>query len=116
MRVAVILFVLFLAGKLGAGEFCFDAIVDHVTDGDSFVVVTLPFEGTKPPTQRVRIADVDAPELGTVEGNEAAVRMRDRIEGRRVELQVVARDAWARMIAVVWIDGVLLRDRGENQK
>jgi endonuclease YncB( thermonuclease family) len=49
----------------------------------------------------VRLANVDAPELGSVGGQRAAKALRDIIQGQKVKVNTVARDSYGRTVAKV---------------
>lgn len=83
--------------------------VQHVVDGDTFAAGLAGQPGV-----RVRISDIDAPELHgrCITEIEMAERARDRLRaligGRRVLLVIHARDhdRYGRLLAEVWVDGI----------
>ena len=74
--------------------------VVRVKDGDSLVVVS----GNR--QVDVRLADIDAPEYGQRRGSEARTALRSLVEGKDVQLQLHGGDAYRRIIARVFVDGV----------
>lgn len=72
-----------------------------IIDGDTFDATdgTIRF--------RVRIAGMDTPEKGTPFSKLAAVELRKRIEGRKIEIQPVGRgmDRYNRILGQVMVDG-----------
>ena len=83
--------------------------VSYVVDGDSAVMGIAGQSGV-----RVRISDIDAPELHgrCIAEIEMAERARDRLKaligGRRVLLVIHDRDhdRYGRLLAEVWVDGL----------
>jgi endonuclease YncB( thermonuclease family) len=69
--------------------------VTRVIDGDTFL--------TKSRKHPVRLANVDAPEKGRKGGAKATQRLRKLIQGKRVEVNTVARDSYGRAVANVKI-------------
>jgi len=89
------------------------AVVVRVVDGDTFratiTCVSGAFSGriSVGTEYRVRLADVNAPELGTVEGERARSALESLIQGRTVMLDVDGVDVfdkYGRIIAVAYID------------
>jgi endonuclease YncB( thermonuclease family) len=89
------------------------AVVVRVVDGDTFratiACVSGAFSGrvSVGTEYRVRLADVNAPELGTVEGERARRALESLIQGRTVLLDVDGVDVfdrYGRIIAVAYID------------
>ncbi len=74
--------------------------VDWVVDGDTLIVNDT----------RVRIANIDAPELGSSWGESAKRTMIDVAYGKEVHLDCNGRDKYDRLLCHVFIDGV---DLGE---
>ena len=71
--------------------------VSRVIDGDTFL--------TKSRTKPVRLANVDAPEKGTRGGTTATNQLKTLIQGKKVEVNTVARDVYGRAVAKVKVDG-----------
>jgi len=94
----VALALLFAVPTFGAvEEHC--GVVTRVVDGDTFYVSGLP--------ERVRLADVDAPELSTAEGQRAKAALEALTLGRRVCLDIddlYKTDRYGRFIAVAYLD------------
>jgi endonuclease YncB( thermonuclease family) len=89
------------------------AVVVRVVDGDTFrariTCVSGAFSGriSVDTEYRVRLADVNAPELGTVEGERARRALESLIQGRTVLLDVDGVgvfDRYGRIIAVAYIE------------
>jgi endonuclease YncB( thermonuclease family) len=76
------------------------AFAPYVIDGDTLVV----------DRQRVRLQNVDAPELDQPGGREAREHLRQLVKGRAVACQGVARDRYKRLVATCTVGGV---DLGE---
>ena len=74
--------------------------VVRVKDGDSLVVDSAGRQVD------VRLADIDAPEHRQPRGDEARALLRSLVEGREVQLQLVGGDAYRRVVAHVFVDGV----------
>ena len=74
--------------------------VVRVKDGDSLVADS----GGR--QVDVRLADIDAPEHRQPRGDEARALLRSLVEGREVQLQLVGGDAYRRVVAHVFVDGV----------
>ena len=85
-------------------------IVTNVVDGDTF---DLRIEKTDPrihyEIERVRLADVDSPEMSTPEGEPAKVFATEALQGKKVWLDIDdksrdGRDPYGRLIAVVYLE------------
>jgi len=72
--------------------------VTRVIDGDTF--------RTTSRKHSVRLANVDTPEKGTKGGAKATQRLKNLIQGRKVEVNTVARDAYGRAVAKVKRGGI----------
>ena len=72
--------------------------VVRVKDGDSLVVDS----GGR--QVDVRLADIDAPESRQPRGDEARAALSTLVEGQEVRLQLVAGDAYRRIVAYVFVD------------
>jgi len=94
----VALALLFAVPTFGAiEEHC--GVVTRVVDGDTFYVSGL--------TERVRLADVNAPELSTAEGQRAKAALEALLLGRRVCLDIdylYKTDRYGRFVAVAYLD------------
>lgn len=94
-----------LAGPGGAiargGEY---AVVDRVMDGDSLKV------RQHNRSFQVRLWGIDSPEHGQRYGDQAKSRCRRLVEGRQVVLGRKYIDRYDRVVALVWVDGVLLNE------
>lgn len=71
--------------------------VTRVIDGDTF--------RTSCRKHSVRLANVDAPEKGTKGGTKATKQLKSLIQGKKVEINTVARDIYGRAIARVTVKG-----------
>ena len=67
--------------------------VTRIIDGDTF--------RTKSRKNAVRLANVDAPEIGKPGGKVATKMLRQLISGKEVSVQTIARDTYGRSIANV---------------
>lgn len=67
--------------------------VTRVIDGDTFL--------TKSRKHAIRLANVDAPEKGRKGGDKATQRLKNCIQGKKVEIETVARDMYGRAVANV---------------
>lgn len=67
--------------------------VTRVIDGDTFL--------TKSRKHPVRLANVDAPEKGRKGGRKATQKLRNLIQGKKVEVRTVALDTYGRSVANV---------------
>lgn len=74
--------------------------VVRVKDGDSLVVASGGQQVD------VRLANIDAPEHGQRRGDEARARLRALVEGKDVELHLRGGDAYRRIVAHVFVDGL----------
>lgn len=77
-------------------------VVD-VTDGD-----TLTVEGAAGHTETVRLWGVDAPETSQPYGSDATAVARKVAEGKRVDVELIERDHYGRVIGRVHVDGTTL--------
>jgi micrococcal nuclease len=95
MRLMIILLMLSLVVACqGAAE---QHSVTWVVDGDTFYV-----EGVD---VSIRIADIDAPELGSSRGEDAKWYLIDMIYGKDVVLDCDGVDRYERWLCVVYVDG-----------
>jgi endonuclease YncB( thermonuclease family) len=85
----------------------FEAIVTHVSDGDTVWVRTdsTP-EAPKGRRIKLRLLGLDAPERCQPRGPEAAAALMAKVQDRRVTVQRTATDDHGRGLATLWIDGV----------
>ena len=74
--------------------------VERVVDGDTIVFRVI---GAK--NLRVRLADIDTPELDQPWGEEAKAALKGWAENRRAEIRIVDTDRYGRSVATLWIDG-----------
>ena len=71
--------------------------VKQIIDGESFT--------TSVRKRPVRLAAVRAPDADTRQGKKAATHLRDLIDGKKVEVSILAIDIYGRAVAGVKIDG-----------
>lgn len=69
--------------------------VAEVYDGDTFVTAE---------KQKVRIAGVDAPELGLCGASEAKKTLEDMILNKKVQMKVIYKDPFFRLVSMVYVD------------
>ena len=74
--------------------------VERVLDGD-----TIAFQGIGTKIHKVRLADIDTPELDQPWGEEAKAALKDWAENRRAEIRIVDTDRYGRSVATLWVDG-----------
>ena len=74
--------------------------VERVVDGDTIV-----FKAGDAKTQRLRLADIDTPELDQPWGEKAKAALKGWAENRRAEIRIVDTDRYGRLVATLWIDG-----------
>jgi endonuclease YncB( thermonuclease family) len=73
--------------------------VVQVTDGDTIKV------RLSSGVINVRLGSIDAPELDQPGGAEATAALAQRLDGRRVELEVESQDRYERLVAFVYLGG-----------
>ncbi len=88
-----------LAGTAPAAARSFEAVVLRVKDGDSIVVR----ESRTRRVHEVRLAGIDAPELGQPWGIQSRTALRRLVDGRLVTVEVTDRDRYGRLVARVWL-------------
>lgn len=97
-RVRFLLFVLFfISGLAHASEF--SAKVIAVMDGDTLLIMR---DGYK---QKVRLADVDAPEKAQPYGLASRISLTEMVKGKQIQVLSLAVDDYGRMVAMVSVDG-----------
>lgn len=70
----------------------YSAYVISVIDGDTF----------KTSNRTIRLANINAPESNTLEGQRSAAYLKCLIEGKQVRIKSVATDVYRRAVAHVW--------------
>ena len=78
--------------------------VIRVIDGDTFEMQVTREESNEydyNQYERIRIADIDAPELGTRQGRIARDRLQNALQGKMVRCTVQTRDVYGRIVASV---------------
>lgn len=78
----------------------FMARVEHVPDGDSLTVRSQDGRRLK-----IRMAGIDAPEIGQPHADVSRDHLRSRIGDQPVEIDPVKNDPFGRLVARVWIGG-----------
>lgn len=77
----------------------------RVVDGDTFELdvdsVSRGNQYNYNDVEKVRIRGIDAPELNSNAGRAAKVRLQNELQGRRVEVDVSARDVYGRLVGDV---------------
>lgn len=77
----------------------------RVVDGDTFELdvdsVSRGNQYNYNDIEKVRIRGIDAPELNSSAGRAAKVRLQNELQGRRVEVDVSARDVYGRLVGDV---------------
>lgn len=81
----------------------YSAYVTAVTDGDTF----------NTSTQRIRLANINAPASSTPQGQRSTAYLKFLIEQKRVTIKSVAIDVYGRVVAHVWrcSDGLYINRR-----
>jgi endonuclease YncB( thermonuclease family) len=74
--------------------------VVYVSDGDTLELRTP--EGGK---ERIRLAEIDAPEKDQPHGLEAKEALMQRVKGRSIEVEYAKRDRYGRIIGRILLDG-----------
>ncbi|CAN5572015.1 hypothetical protein BH09PSE5_BH09PSE5_16770 [soil metagenome] len=77
-------------------------VVVRVTDGDTIWVRT---QGSTGRPLKVRLRNIDAPEICQAGGTEAKAALASLVMNRRIELDARATDSYDRTIADVWVNG-----------
>jgi len=92
----------FLVAVAGTIDKRYEATVLSNHDGDTItVIVDLGLETSR--KEVVRLAGIDAPEMGTPKGADSRDRLRALVVGRTVVLEDKGREKYGRMMAVVWV-------------
>ena len=76
-------------------------VVTYVVDGDS--VWVRPLQGGKP--VRVRVKDIDAPEICQTGGETARDALKRRVLGLKVVVEGKSRDDYGRLLARIMLEG-----------
>jgi endonuclease YncB( thermonuclease family) len=71
----------------------YESVVNNVVDGDTFDITS---------GKRIRLANVDAYEAGTLKGNQATAFLKQLIGGRRVKIQETGVISFGRYVSHVW--------------
>ena len=82
------------------------AVVEHVIDGDTFVVTL------NQKREKVRLIGINTPEVGQCYATEATNRLKELVLGKEVVLveEVTSRDAYARMLRDVYVNGIFVNE------
>ena len=78
-----------------------NATCEYVRDGDTFRTTAQIW---------VRLARVNAPEIGTPSGQRAKETLERLIFGKPITYESVARDNYGRIVAEVWVNGTNVND------
>ena len=81
----------------------YSAYVTSVTDGGTF----------NTSTQRIRLANINAPESNTPQGQKSTTYLKFLVVQKRVRIKLVATDIYGRAVAHVWrsSDGLYINRR-----
>ncbi len=84
--------------------FTYDAIVERVIDADTIDVhIDLGFDIWH--SVRLRLANIDAPEVHTPEGKAAKIFVKDALEGESVTITTYKTDKYGRYLAEIFYRG-----------
>jgi endonuclease YncB( thermonuclease family) len=98
MRTPACLALLLFVGATAAQATRIEGRVVRVKDGDSIMLARSDVKRTS----EVRLAGIDAPELGQPWGIQARTALRRMVGGEQVVAQVTDRDRYGRLVARVW--------------
>ena len=93
----------------------FTGTVTRVIDGDSVIIqpgisfpdsLTLRHSDTQTAAKRLRLAEIDAPEMHQPFGPEAKAALEAMVLGKRVVVAYKDRDRYGRIIGTLYLDGV----------
>lgn len=76
----------------------------RVIDGDTIECAILLTPDSLTIKPRIRLAGIDTPEMNEIGGDEAKEFMIDRIQNKKIELQVTGKDSFGRWIGTVFHD------------
>ena len=104
-RISLIPFALLTAFAIFAHTaFAFTGKVVGVADGDTIKVRTAGGD------IKIRLYGIDTPEKKQAFGNKAKKLTNALVRGRRVTVKGIDRDRYGRLVAMVWVDDVLLNE------
>ena len=75
------------------------AEVIGVVDGDS---ITVKIDQTD---YRIRLAEIDAPEISQLWGKESKLALKEKLENKEVVIEVIDVDRYSRLVARIFLDG-----------
>ena len=75
------------------------AEVIGVVDGDS---ITVKIDQTD---YRIRLAEIDAPEIAQLWGKESKLALKEKLENKEVVIEVIDVDRYSRLVARIFLDG-----------
>lgn len=112
-----IILLLFLTGALNAQNTIRKGFVTRVVDADTYIIQT-SYGAEKDTTLRIRLINVDAPEIYSVQhkraaqpfGDSATVIVSNLILNKEVDLTLYGTDRYNRTLAFVRIHGIRLDD------
>ena len=93
------LVLLILSGSVEAKLDTDSAQVLRVVDGDS---INVRIDQTK---YRIRLAEIDAPEMAQPWGEESKTALKNKLEDKQVALEIIDIDRYCRLVARVFLDG-----------
>ena len=80
-------------------------MVDTVIDGDTIIIIVTEVSKANQSTynrwERIRIVNIDASELGSLDGDRDKVKLENAIKRRKVQCSVQSRDTFGRVVADV---------------
>ena len=80
-------------------------MVDSVIDGDTIIIIVTEVSKANQSTynrwERIRIVNIDASELGSLDGDRDKVKLENAIKRRKVQCSVQSRDTFGRVVADV---------------
>lgn len=83
----------------------FSGVVTKVSDGDTVTVKTTSGEA-----KRIRLAEIDAPELSQRFGHAAGVYLRGIVEGKEVRVIPQSMDRYGRTVAHIKLEGMSVNE------
>ncbi|MCX7610372.1 MAG: thermonuclease family protein [Ignavibacterium sp.] len=84
----------------------YKAVVNKVIDGDTIeVVIFVGIRGLML-KEKIRIADINAPEINTTEGQMAKQKLSELIEGKQVDVSVYGTDKYGRLLGHIYYNNI----------
>ena len=94
-----VLMVLLFIGCTATAETITGRVV-RVADGDTFTLLTAENK-----QERIRLADIDAPEKGQDFSEKSRLFLAELVAGKTVRVEYRSRDQYRRILGVVYVDG-----------